>query len=354
MGEALDPGNGGGAPAPTGGLDIRTDPAAPVSPLSGPTPTPQPAPSPDPKPTPSPAPKPGPAPRDSAPRATTIADVAPADPDATKPTAPADWPEDWRARLAGDNKKAIDKLARYKSPQDVLNAYMALETKLGDYAKKLPTHYTEQELADYRKSNGIPDKPDEYNVDVPGIVWGEQDKPMLDSWKQFAHENHLPPDLVKIGPAWYAREQEAIVARLEQQDMQNFQTGSAALQAEWGAEFKGNINAAKNLLEAHPGMWETIMGSRAPDGMKLGDSPSVLKAFAALAKEANPFATIAPRGGDADPIKTIDTRISEIHGMMRDRTGPYWKGPESAKIQAEYRDLVDMKERAAAGGRRAA
>lgn len=359
-------GDGGGAPsapATGGNLDVNTG-APSTSGLGGPPPETKPAAAAaDPKPPGSkgsgdPPAKPAADAKPAAaakPAPKTIADAPPAEP-SEKQVAPADWPEDWRARAAGDNKKALDRLARFKSPAEVVNSYIALEQKLsgGEYTKKLPNHYTDQELADFRKSNNIPDKPEDYNVDLPGIVWGEADKPMLDSWRQFAHENNLPPDLVKLGPAWYAREQEAIVERLEQEDMHNYQAGTTALQAEWGKDFKGNINAAKNLFEAHPGMWESVMGSRGPDGMKLGDNPSVLKAFAALAKDMNPYATIAPTAQNQDPAKTVEARLGEIQKLMGDKQGRYWRGPDAPKLQQEFRDLIDMKERVATRGQRAA
>lgn len=354
----IDGGGAPSAPAPTGNLDVNTG-APSTSGLGGPPPETKPAiaapaaPSAPAKPAGDPPAKPAVA---AKPAPKTIADTPPANPDDPKPPTPADWPEDWRAKLAGDNKKAADRLARFKSPTELANSYIALEQKLsgGEYTKKLPTHYTEQELADFRKSNGIPDAPSDYKDDLPGVVWSEADKPMLDSWKQYAHENNVPPDEVKRGLAWFVREQEAIVERLEQEDMHNYQAGTAALQAEWGPDFKGNINAAKNLFESHPGMWESVMGSRGPDGMKLGDNPSVLKAFAALAREMNPFATIAPTAPNQNPAQTVDARLGEIQKLMGDKQGRYWRGPDAPKIQQEYRDLLEMKERVATRGQRAA
>lgn len=232
---------------------------------------------------------------------------------------------------------------------------MALETKLssGEFAKKLPTYYTEEELAEFRKANGIPDKAEDYDVNVQGLVWGEADKPMLDSWKQFAFENHLPPEIAKLGPLWYAREQESLVERLAQQDADNYQLGTAALQAEWGKEFKGNLNAAKNMFEAYPGVWEQVMGSRNSDGLRNGDNPVVLKAMAAISREMNPFATVAPNVPGDVAAKSIDARLGELNAMMGDKSGPYWKGSQSAALQQEWRDLFDRKQAFEARGKAA-
>lgn len=290
------------------------------------------------------------------PKVPTIGDELPKDPKGDTPPAPADWPEDWRAKMAGDNKKAFERLEkRFKSPKEVHDSYLALEQMVSGkgFVKKLPTHYTEAELAEYRKENSIPDKPEDYNVDIPGLVWGDADKPMLDSWKHFAHENNLSPEIAKLGPAWYAREQEQIVNRLAEEDMHRYQTGTDALRAEWGKEFQGNINAARNMFEAVPGMWEMVMSARGPDGAKLGDTPAVLKWAAAEARERNPFATILPASGGNDPVKSVETRMGEIKQLMGDKGSAYWKGPQRDQLQQEYRDLIDLRERAASRGRAA-
>ena len=345
-------GGGGGAPVDPG-IGLGGPPVdVPGSPLGG-APEPKGDGAPVVPPVDKLAPKvDAPPPPKVAPKAPTVGDAPLVDDKAPKPPAPADWPEDWREKLAGDNKKAATKLARMKSPQDVVNSYLALEAEVssGKFAKKLPTNYTDAELADYRKSNNIPDKPEEYDVTIPGIVWGEADKPMLDSWRQFAHENHLPPELVKLGPAWYAREQEALVERLNQQDLENYQSGSAALQAEWGSEFRGNINAARNLFEAHPGVWDAVMSARGPDGVKNGDNPVVLKALASIAKEMNPFATVLPSAPGKSPQESLADEKANIKAKMGDKGSDYWRGPSADKLQARYREILDIEQKMAGRG----
>lgn len=336
----------GSPPAGSPGADLGTAPKDNGSGLGGPPAGDPPKDTPAPKgDAPKDAPKDTPAAKPAV-KTPTIGDAAPGDTKDAKPAvAPADWPEDWRAKAAGDNKKILEKLGRFKSPVEVVNSYLALEGKLsgGEYAKRLPTHFTDAELADYRKANSIPDKAEDYDVNVPGLVWGEADKPMLESWKAFAHANNLPPEIAKMGPAWYAREQENLVARLEQQDMANYQAGTAELQAEWGKEFKGNINAAKNFFEGEgSNLWEKVMGARGDDGRKLGDITEILKFFASKAREANPFAAVLPSGtGANDQAKSAEGRYTELVNMSSDKNGPYWRGSEANNLQAEQRTLID-------------
>ena len=350
------PADGGNAPVIEGaagspGADLGTV-KEPVSPLGGPPPAPAPAP----KPEVAPAPKvtdsnPVPA----APRS--AAEVA-LDPAAPKPVAPATWPEDWRTQIAGDNKKAITKLERIKAPQELLNSYLSLEQQLssGLYTKKLPTHATEAELAEYRKSNNVPADWKEYDTNLNnGIVFGEADKPMVESWLQFAHERNAPPDIVKMGLEWYTQQEQALVDSLAERDQINSQKTTDALRAEWGPEFQRNMNTVKVMLDGYEGAWDNIMGARNAEGVRNGDNPSVMKALASIAREMNPYGTILPNDGGKDPAQTVQDEIAGIRRLMADKSSKYWKGPESNQIQARYRTLIETQQRAAQtrGGRAA-
>ncbi|MBV8473753.1 MAG: hypothetical protein JO107_14180 [Hyphomicrobiales bacterium] len=352
MSENVPNDTGGGNPPPGDpGLGIGAPTPEPGSGLGGPPATPPVAPSPAPKPPEPPATPPSPAPRAPAPKAPTVGDGAPPKGQEPTPPAPATWPENWREQMAGDNKKAQERAKRFNSPNDILNSYLALEGKLsgGEFTKKLPSHPTEAELAEYRKANGIPDKPEGYDTSLGnGIVWGEADKPLLESWTKHAHDNNFSADVVKKGLEWYAREQEAIVERLVETDMANYQAGTAALQAEWGPQFKSNLNSAKAMLDAYPGVWDSIMGSRDGAGMRNGDNPAVLKALAAIAKELNPFAAVAPTTPGQTPEQSIAGRLKELNGMMGDRSSAYWRGAQSNALQAEYRELIDQQTKLAA------
>ena len=341
-----DPGMGiGNAPNPAAVLG---------TPPADPPPVPEPKPEPAPKAKAAPTPQPLATPPKAAP--TVAAPAAEPKPGEPPPIpAPANWPEDWRQKIAGDDKKEIDRLARFGSPEDIFKSLRELERKLssGQYAKRLPTHYTEQELAEYRKANGIPDKPEDYDTDIGGgIVWGEEDKPLIEDFTKFAHENHAPPEFVKMGLEWWARQQETLENRLEEQDQINYQAGADELRAEWGAEMKANINAIKNMLEGTPGAWDFIMGARDETGRRNGDNPVVLKGLGAVARELNPYGSLVPSSG-TDAGATVQARMAEIQSLMGNKMSAYWRGPQSAALQEEYRRLIDMNERAKQTGRAA-
>ena len=276
------------------------------------------------------------------PTAKTLADTPPAD-DATKTLIPADWPDDWRQKLAGDDKKLLARLERMGSPKDLHNAYRALEQRLssGEYKKALPDHYTEEELKDFRKSNGIPEKPDDYDVTLGnGFVWGEADKPLLQDFTAFAHAHNLPQDAVKSSLEWYTQQQQKLADDMAQRDESDRINGSEALRAEWGNNFKANLNAVRNTFEGEQApLFDMLMSARTQDGRLLGNIPEALKFLSNISRELNPFSTLVP-SDSSTPAKTAESRYNELIRMSADKEGPYWRGNQSAVLQAEQRELI--------------
>lgn len=337
----------GGPPTDIGGATLATEgnkppPSPPVQPTpQAPIPGVPVVPPPKNVPPAPPSPPPqAPSPPPVAPPKS-LADTPPVEGEPKAPT-PASWPDNWRELMAGDDKKELARLQRFNSPIDVRNAWRGLEQRLsaGELKRALPNNYTPEELAEYRKSNGIPEKPEEYDTNVGnGIVWGEADKPLIEDWTKFAHEANIPGEYVKRGLEWFARQEQKVADEIAQRDERDRVTGGEALRTEWGNEFKGNLAAARNLFEgqATP-LWDVLMGARAEDGSRLGNRPDVLKFMASLSREVNPFAKLVPESGST-PLKSAEGRLAEITAMMANKQGPYWRGPQAEKLQAEWREL---------------
>ena len=347
----LDSNSEGGGGAPAGGdpgVGIGGPPGG-VSPLSGAPPVVEPAKGGDPAPkdpakgAAAPAKEPVKSAADPA-----VAPPAPAAGDV--PPAAKEWPKEWRELFAGDDKKRIAKVARYSDPGKVLDALVAVETDLhsGRYIKKLPTHYTDEELSEFRKANNIPDKPDGYDTDLGnGIVWGEADKPHIDDFTRYAHENNMTPDEVKRGLGWWAQYQETLLAKQDEADTIAMQEAATTLRAKWGGEETKNKNFLKTVLDQQEGLYSGMLNARMPNGRRLGDSPEALDFLVKKFAEADPYARELPGNGQ-DPAKTVEKEMADIKAMMGNKESKYWKGPESAAIQERYRNLIELRSRAAA------
>ena len=269
---------------------------------------------------------------------------------ADKPvTAPADWPEDWRIKLAGEDKSYLKTLDRFNSPSDLAKAYRDAQQRLssGNLKSALPDNPSPEELSAWRAENGVPTDPNGYKFDI-GHQWSDEDRPVLDSFAAYALENNIPQQYAEKVAAFYAATQQRNLAVIEEFDERNHQQGEDQLRSEWGQEYRRNINAIKNTLAAHApeDVVSQMLASRTPDGKRWGDNPAMLKIFASLARDANPSATVVPGTG----FHTTDDELTSLEKFMRENRQEWFK--DSAK-QERYRELLEAREASRSRGRAA-
>lgn len=273
----------------------------------------------------------------------TVLDTSAAD---DKPAAaPADWPADWRERMAGDDKAFLNVLKRYTSPLTYAKAGFEAQQRIrsGELKKPLGADATPEEIAAFRKDNGIPDAPEGYEIKLSdGVVPGEADKPLLEAFKGFAHGKNWTPGQLNEVLDWYYQQQDAASVQRFEVDSQTKAATEEDLRGEWGAEYRANVNAIGNFLDGAPeGVKATLMHARGPDGTMLGNNAAVLRWLASMARESMPGAGLVP-AGTSNPSAAMETEIEGIERMMRDEPQKYWR---DEKTQARYRDLLAARDR---------
>ncbi|WP_375408514.1 hypothetical protein [uncultured Methylobacterium sp.] len=276
---------------------------------------------------------------------------APVTPPAADPAKPAaaSWPDDWRQKIAGENAEELKKLEKFDSPLAMAAALKAAEEKAAGVKPTLPKDATPEQLAAFRKEAGIPEKPEAYEIKPSnGYVFGEIDKPALDSFKSFAHANNWTPDQVQQGGEWYAQMQEEVAGQQAESDSTFKAESEDSLRQVWGADFRRNIGAVQNFLATAPdGMADRLLGGRSSDGRRLGDDPALLQWLARTSREINPMATVVP-AGTSNPVKAVDEELAGMRAMMGDPHSAYNKGPQAQAMQARYRELITAKTKVAA------
>lgn len=262
-----------------------------------------------------------------------------------KPETSPTWPQDWREKLAGDNEKFLKQLQRFQDPSALGKSYLAAQQRIssGELKKVLPENPTEEQIAEYRKENGIPEKAADYLKDLPdGLVLGESDTPIVEDFAERMLQLNAPKEVVHEAAKWYNdfREQQ-IDARHEQDNTQREET-EETLRAEWGNEFKPTLNNVQALLSStfDEETASAFLNARAPDGTALLNMPGVMKGLAQIAREMNPMISLP--GGTGDVKQSIDDRIADIEKMMREDRKAYNK---DQKVQEEYRNLLDQREK---------
>lgn len=253
------------------------------------------------------------------------------------------WGDDWRKNYAGDDEKMAKRLERYASPKAALDALVAAQNKIssGELKSALNPEATDEEKATWRSENGIPDAASDYEISLSsGYVVGEEDQPMVDSFLEDAHSLNLHPSQVNGALEWYFKQQEAQAIEQETVDAGLRQTGEDTLHAEWGTDYRRNLQIATNLLDAAPeGLKDQIMGARLADGSPLGNNPEALNWLVDMSRQINPIATVVP-GSGTNAVQAVESELSNIKSLMGDHSSEYWKGPKAETMQARYRELT--------------
>lgn len=252
------------------------------------------------------------------------------------------WPDDWQKRMAGEDEKELKQVGRYASPEAIWKKAKALEARLssGELKPVLPKNAKPEEIAQWRKDNGIPESPDKY--DLKDIKITDADKPVIEAFLKSAHEANMTPEQAKAAIQWQKADTAARLDALAVRDEEQRVAALDMLNEEWGSGFRRNVQMVEGFLENFPAsVRELLKGGRLSDGTGIFNNPDILRGFVAVSLAANPAASLIPSGG-GDPAKGIDDKIAEHQKYMKEHRTAYNK--DEAR-QAEYRDLLDAREK---------
>jgi hypothetical protein len=247
---------------------------------------------------------------------------------------------DWRAQLAGDDAKLRERLNRFATPADLARSYRSLEQKLssGDYRRVMPENATDEQKAAWRKEQGIPDKPDDYKAELPeGLVLGKDDQPVVDLFRQFAHERNYTPQQFNEALTWYYETQDALASQREDRDAAFRQQTEDALRAEYGADCRRNMNVLGTVRDSMPeDLAARLLAGRLADGTKIGNDPGFIKWMVSLGLELNPASTLVPSVANAG--QSIQAELDQIARLRVDNPEKYWK---DNRLLERERELIE-------------
>jgi hypothetical protein len=273
-----------------------------------------------------------------------------ADPSAdAAPKAPADFPDDWRQKLAGEDEKALKLLERLGSPADMVKKLSEQEKTIrsGKHKEPLGKDATPEQIAEYRAANGIPDTPAGYFDKLDGLVIGDDDKPAVTEFLAAMHETNAAPEQVGKALNWYFSQQEAQQQAQLERDTAFRAEAQEALRSAMGGDYRANMNDLKAWLGSQEGMLETFANARAPDGTLLGDNPAVVGWLVQQMREINPLSTVVPGGGGGS-LDSVNAEIAKIEKVMREDLPAYQRDSE---MQARLLKLYQAQEKAEARAR---
>lgn len=222
------------------------------------------------------------------PAPTNGADPAPAAPAADPAPADPAPVEDWRKPFAmGEDGTVDDKrltaLQRFTTQAEYDRAFRETQTALRGKQEgmiKLPgADATEEDLAAFNKSLGVPEKPDGYkNLIAPpeGLELGEADQQFLEGLTAKLHEKGgflATEEGQNAARQFYYDMYEEQASQMAAAAVVTKQTTEKNLKTDWGAEFKINNAYAEEAIRAHAPVESAreLLDITLADGSKLGD-----------------------------------------------------------------------------------
>jgi hypothetical protein len=268
---------------------------------------------------------------------TTAADTA------EKPSAAA-WPEDWRDKLAGGDDKLKNLLGRYTAPDAFAKAFKELRAAYDsrkptkEEAGDLPENATDEQLAAWRKAKGVPEKPEDYEFEVPeGKELSDGEYEILMDFAKTMHGKNMPAATVKEISSWFLEYEETVAQKNADRAYQARMDTEEKLRAEWGPDYKANVNLMSNVLQEHLGTKAgDFLSQQLVDGTRIGDNETFIRLMADMARKV---------GGSTAELYTTDvhttgtsleTRKAELMKMMNDPDPlvrkKYWSEPTQAEL----------------------
>jgi hypothetical protein len=284
-----------------------------------------------------------PAPVPAPPAAAAVVAPDPAAAPASKGTEGGYWPDDWRETASKGDAKLAARFSRYANPDAALTALIAAQNRIssGELKPVLGKDASAEELKAWRAEQGIPESADKYDLGKDFNISAE-DKPLVDEFLKAAHLTNQTPDQVKAAVKAYYDVNTHITEQRTQRDQQAQLAAEETLRAEWGPEFRRDINLIHGLLDksADKDLKESFLGGRLADGTPIGSSPAALKFLLSLALVDNPAGTVVPNSG-GNVMQSVDDEISKIEKGMRENRAEYNKNEGT---QQRYRELLGVRE----------
>lgn len=246
-------------------------------------------------------------------------------------------PDDWREIAAAGDDAALKMLKRYGSMSGVIKKMMEQEKIIssGKLKQPMPDPKDDKAMAEWRKSNGVPDDPTGYKL--PETVTKrltDDDKPMLSSYTDYMHKKGATPDEVARGTEWYIDMVEAIQAKQIEDDRNHSSEAEETLRKDLAhGEYKPTLTIAKRFVDTIPGIGENILGSRAPDGRLYGSIPEFVLWAAEQGREK--FGDVAFSTSDGERKHTA--RKEEIEKVMNTDIDRYY----AEGLDKEYAKITE-------------
>lgn len=180
---------------------------------------------------------------------------------------------------------------------------------------KIPTEKASvEEIAQFRKSLGVPETPAAYAIDIPkGSLERDSDKEWFGGLLDIAHKRHVSREALAEMTNSFFEYGQRTVAQMEEAVRVTKEAETVKLRQQWGADFERN----KGLAERAHAHYSSPAWDEYAKAIGFTDDPNYLRFMARIGAELaphNPIIAISPTEA-ADGMKALqeefDRRVKE-------------------------------------------
>ena len=252
------------------------------------------------------------------------------------------WRDDWREAGAGKDEAKAKWLARYGSPEAVIEAAWQANAKLKSGVLKpaaLPENANETDIANYRKAWGVPDKPEGYEVTPPeDIDFSEPEMESLNTFLSDMHANHVPKPIVQKAAESYFKIRADEEQALYEHAVESTTNQRAEIRGEYGRDFArntslGNAHLVKTLGEEKA---QVLTSLTLANGTKLGDHPDFVRLIVADALGSADDDMLVTSEVQSQGGKSVDDQIAEIRELQFNNNAKYHEQDTQSRLMKLY------------------
>jgi len=241
--------------------------------------------------------------------------------------------------LIPEDYKEEKSLQNFSNMDDFVKSYLHSQKLVGSEKINVPNKYsTDEDWKDVYKKLGTPENADGYKYDLPEDHRIEDD--VLKNFSNEAVKLGLLPHQAQGIMKYY---NDVINKGVDDQTAHmkvSQEESEKELRKEYGATFDRQIQSAKNLAHATLGK-EFVTDTLLQDGSRLGDNPTVIKAFVGLANKLSEDVMVK---GDSVPFLTVPEINKQIASLQQEGSA-YWdkRHPGHAEAVEEVAALIRKK-----------
>ena len=230
-------------------------------------------------------------------------------------------------------------LQNFSNMDDFVKSYLHSQKLVGSEKINVPNKYsTDDDWKQVYKKLGTPENADGYKYDLPEDHRIEDD--VLKNFSNEAVKLGLLPHQAQGIMKYYndvineGMNDQAAQMKVSQEE------SAKELRKEYGATFDRQIQSAKNLAHSTLGK-EFVTDTLLQDGSRLGDNPTLIKAFVNLANKLSEDVMVK---GDSVPYLTVPEINKQIAALQQEGSA-YWdkKHPGHAEAVEEVAALIRKK-----------